>query len=274
MGGLLPRLVFADMDGTFLADDKQVPAANMRLLDELARAGAAFVPCTGRPVSAIPPQVMSHAATAYVVGSNGAVVYDTRADANLCVVGMDMASVLALYERVRELHTTFDIFADGLVLAERGRFIAMGDYGIDAPTLTVLRNVRKPVDMTVPQIVAQVHTIEKVTCFWKDVEDRDALAVAIDDMGCFSCAHGHPRNFELQAEGVCKGSALQWLCAHTGVPVSEATAFGDEANDVAMLEAAGDGVAMCNATPDVLAVADHVTPLDNNAAGVAQYLLG
>ena len=52
-----------------------------------------------------------------------------------------------------------------------------------------------------------------------------------------------------------------------GVPVSEAVAFGDDLNDVPMIEAAGDGVAMGNAKPEVLAVADHVT-LDCDHAGV------
>jgi hydroxymethylpyrimidine pyrophosphatase-like HAD family hydrolase len=39
-----------------------------------------------------------------------------------------------------------------------------------------------------------------------------------------------------------------------------------------MIRAAGDGVAMANATPEVLRLADHVT-LSNDEAGVAHYLL-
>ena len=46
-------------------------------------------------------------------------------------------------------------------------------------------------------------------------------------------------------------------------------AVGDSGNDLTMVQMAGLGVAMANATPDVLAAADVVTG-DNNHDGVAQ----
>jgi len=265
------RIVFADMDGTFLATNKDVPSRNLEALDLLAKRGIPFVPCTGRPVSAVPHELLTHPATRYAVGSNGSVVFDVARQQNLRVVGMDKQRVLALYECVRDVEATFDIFADGSVYSERDRYEAMGAYGIDRPTLEVLWRVREPVDESVPHIVARAQAVDKVTCFWHRSQDRDALAAAIRQVGGFSCAHGHPKNFELQAEGISKGSALVWLCEHVGVDVRDAVAFGDEANDLPMLVAAGDGVAMANATPEVLGVANHVTGT-NDEAGVAQYL--
>ena len=46
-------------------------------------------------------------------------------------------------------------------------------------------------------------------------------------------------------------------------------AIGDSGNDLTMIEAAGLGVAMGNATEDVRAAADVITA-DNNHDGVAQ----
>lgn len=266
-------IVFADMDGTFLATNKSVPSGNMRMLDDLADRGIPFVPCTGRPVSGVPREVLEHPATLFAVGSNGAVVFDVRNSRRIHVERMDKRKVLALYERVRaeELHATFDVFADGEVLAERGRYEAMGSYGIDEPTLAVLRQVRKPVDFLVPRIVERAECVEKVTCFWRAKEDRRALSRAIDAIGGFTVAHGHPKNFELQAKGVSKGSALLWLCDYAGVPVEESVAFGDETNDIPLLKAAGVAVAMANAVGGVLAVADHIAAT-NDDAGVAQYV--
>lgn len=264
-------IVFADMDETFLATNKSVPSANMRMLDELARRGIPFVPCTGRPVRAVPQEVLQHRATRFVVGSNGSVVFDVCANRRIHVESMSKQNVLALYERVRDLETTFDVFADGEVLSERPRYMAMSTYGIDEQTLNVLGDVRRPVDVLVPCIVEQAKSVEKVTCFWHTEGDRRALQRAIDEVGGFTVAHGHPKNFELQAEGVSKGSGLLWLCDYVGVPVEESVAFGDETNDIPLLEAAGDAVAMANAVDGVLAVADHVTAT-NNEAGVARYL--
>lgn len=264
-------IVFADMDETFLATNKSVPSANMRVLDELARRGIPFVPCTGRPVYAVPQEVLRHEATRFVIGSNGSVVFDVRAKKRIHVEGMNKQDVLALYDCVCNLETTFDVFADGEVLCERRRYMAMGTYGIDEQTLNVLRDVRTPVDVLVPRIVEQAQSVEKITCFWHTENDRRGLRCAIEEVGGFTVAHGHPKNFELQAEGVSKGSGLLWLCNYVGVPVGESVAFGDETNDIPLLVAAGDAVAMQNAVDGVLAVADHVTAT-NNEAGVARYL--
>ena len=60
------------------------------------------------------------------------------------------------------------------------------------------------------------------------------------------------------AKNTSKGSALTWLCAHLGIDQSATVAFGDSSNDVPMLMAAGDGVAVGNAAPEIRAAADHV----------------
>ena len=49
-------------------------------------------------------------------------------------------------------------------------------------------------------------------------------------------------------------------------------AFGDEQNDLEMIDFAGHGVAMRNAIPELKAVAKDVTTLDNEHDGVANYL--
>lgn len=261
------------MDGTFLATNKDVPPLNLAALDMLARNDVPFVPCTGRPVFAVPRVVLDHPATRYAVGSNGSVLYDVRRQRNLRVVGMNKERVLALFELVRNAQATFDVFADGEVFSERARYEAMGSFGIDEPSLEVLRRVRTPVDLTVPQLVERAHAVEKITCFWRNEADRRTIEEAVATVGGFSSAHGHPKNFELQQEGVNKGSALVWLCEHLGLGTQDAIAFGDELNDVPMLVAAGDGVAMANAAPEVLAAADHVAA-SNDDAGFARYLLG
>ena len=78
-------------------------------------------------------------------------------------------------------------------------------------------------------------------------------------------------NVEITSVRATKGTALTWLCGHLGISPADAVAFGDSSNDLAMIEAAGDGVAMGNASPEVKAAADHVAP-PCAEAGVARYL--
>ncbi|HET9289540.1 MAG TPA: HAD hydrolase family protein, partial [Actinomycetes bacterium] len=70
---------------------------------------------------------------------------------------------------------------------------------------------------------------------------------------------------------VTKASALERLCRRLGVAASEVVAVGDMDNDLAMLAWAGTGVAVANATPEVLDAADEVTAA-NTDDGVALLL--
>lgn len=71
--------------------------------------------------------------------------------------------------------------------------------------------------------------------------------------------------------GASKAAALQWLLEGWGLTQDEVVAFGDDVNDTEMVAEAGLGVAMANATPDVLAAADRVT-VSNGEDGVAVVL--
>ena len=64
---------------------------------------------------------------------------------------------------------------------------------------------------------------------------------------------------------------LQWVCEQLDVSAADVIAFGDEWNDITMLEWAGRGVAMGNADARVRAAANEVAP-SNMADGVAVVL--
>jgi len=76
-------------------------------------------------------------------------------------------------------------------------------------------------------------------------------------------------NLELMPEGVGKDVALMNLAARLGIPRERVMAIGDFDNDLAMIRAAGIGVAMGNASETVKAAAKHVT-LSNVECGVAE----
>ena len=61
------------------------------------------------------------------------------------------------------------------------------------------------------------------------------------------------------APGANKGTALKALAEHLGIAPEECIAFGDQYNDIEMLEYAGIGYAMKNAAPGVEKHADAVT---------------
>lgn len=84
-----------------------------------------------------------------------------------------------------------------------------------------------------------------------------------------SSGHG---DIDIIQQGRHKAAGLAELGEVLNIPLSEMAAFGDGGNDLEMIREAGLGVAMKNADPEVLAAADAVTPVDNDASGVCAFL--
>ncbi|WP_190973012.1 HAD family hydrolase [Bifidobacterium rousetti] len=68
-----------------------------------------------------------------------------------------------------------------------------------------------------------------------------------------------PTNGEGMTPGVNKGTGLRYVADLYGVDIADTVAIGDSENDTEMIETAGVGVAMGNATDGIKSVADWVT---------------
>ena len=108
------------------------------------------------------------------------------------------------------------------------------------------------------------------------IDDPDALDGLEERMkvrfdGRLFISKSLPFFLEFASPEVTKGAGLGFLAEQLGFTRERTVAFGDGENDVELLEWAGFGVAVANAHPRVLAVADWVCP---SAAeeGVAQVI--
>lgn len=271
-------IVFSDLDDTFLSTDKSVPRENLELLDCLAERNIPFVPCTGRTWTGLPDELLAHPATRYAITSDGAVVmeFDHGADGprarRIYLSAMGKDRVLALYDRLRDVECTFDVFWDGHVYVERARYELLGSFGIKPYDLSVIRRLRTPVDERTPDLLARLDGVERLSIYWGDPALADVIVGAVEEDQSLHHTCSSTQNLEIMDVGTSKGTALTWLCAHLGIPVEESVGFGDSPNDLSMIEAVGDGVAMANAFDEVKLVADHVTDADNDHGGVMRYL--
>jgi Cof subfamily protein (haloacid dehalogenase superfamily) len=79
---------------------------------------------------------------------------------------------------------------------------------------------------------------------------------------------------EIAPAGVSKWSGVKRLAESLGIEEAEICAVGDDVNDIPMIRAAGLGVAMGNALPEVKAAADRVAPThdENGLVQVVEWL--
>ena len=77
-----------------------------------------------------------------------------------------------------------------------------------------------------------------------------------------------PFYIEVVPNGIDKGASLEKIANELHVSSNEIIAFGDEMNDLTMLQYAGHGVAMGNAVKPIKLIADEITA-SNDEDGIA-----
>lgn len=273
-------IFFSDMDGTFLTSTKQVSDMGWKALDALAAAGVDFVPCTGRALSGIPKNVLAHPAVHYAVSANGASVakldevdpQDIQKATIIHRAPLAREKALAIWQIARKYDVTFDIFADGKCFLRRDLHERLAEFMRDPHILRTMIASRTPVDEEPDQTIERVANFERVAMYWKNPQDRDAILAELSTMGGIEVTRSYPENIEVMEVGASKGTAMTWLCGHLNIDVAKCTCFGDNHNDISMLELAGCGAAVCNAEAEVRDAADVILA-SNDEDGVPAYIL-
>ena len=104
--------------------------------------------------------------------------------------------------------------------------------------------------------VAREHTVYEYTIFFDEDQAERMLYPVLKNV---SYTRWHPYFLDIVPEGLSKSYGAARILERIGVKREECMAFGDGGNDIPIIEYAGVGVAMGNATDDVKAAADYVT---------------
>ena len=106
-----------------------------------------------------------------------------------------------------------------------------------------------------PAALARQHPIYQIHCYGEPgTEDR-----LLSHTKKLTAVRWSPNFADVYPLGGGKDRGIDAFCRHLGIDRSETIAFGDGENDISMLEFAGIGVAMGNASGKVKAHADYVT---------------
>ncbi|RIV34370.1 HAD family hydrolase [Micromonospora radicis] len=260
-----PRLVASDIDGTLLRDDRTLSAHTAEVLARISAQGTPVVLVTGRPIRWLKLVYEQLAEPLPAVCANGAVVYDPVGDE---VLRADPLAPELLAEVARRLRAEVPgvSFAVEVVDSRQMRHEAHYPLRWDADD-TAIRAVLTPDELHSAPAVKLLVRAEG-----QQDPDRFTQLVAGALAGLAEATHSsHSGLVEISAAGVTKAAGLAWYCHRIGVEASQVLAFGDMPNDVPLLTWAGRGVAVANAHPAVLAIADEVTSA-NSTDGVAAYL--
>lgn len=265
------KLIALDLDGTLLNSRKEISPANRLALKGALSAGIHVVIASGRPFQALPEEIRSFEGIEYAITSNGSSIFQMRDGERIFRKDLARESIRMLLPLIRNADFPCEAAIAGTCYAARDYYKDPSAFGLPDHMKEYVRRTRLPVDHMPLFIESHEDEIEGVFFLIPDPEKMEKVRTYVSRFPRLYLTSSTPYYLEIADESVSKAQALDWLCRRLDVEREGTLAFGDSGNDLELLEYAGTGVAMGNATEMLKKSANAVT-LSNEEDGVALFL--
>lgn len=266
------KLIALDLDGTLFNKDGIITAATKAELNRAAAQGVKIVISTGRPFNGLPFEQIKDTAIEYALTTNGASIYKIEGKECLYEQGMDIETVLPILDWILDREIHIDIYMDGVGFTPTRCRENIGRLDVPESLRKYMIATRTPLENLKEYVRDCGQKIQKINLNFYPQPDgtylyREETLAFLNANPAITVVCGGFNNFEISKAGITKREGLEFLANYLGTDLEHTMAMGDSENDYSMINAAGIGVAMGNASDDIKAIADYITT-SNNEDGV------
>lgn len=267
----MSKILFTDLDGTLLNDEKMISSRTREVLEAWSKAGHKLVLCSGRDINSVKSvkeYLQLDFPGMYLIGYNGGQIYDCDAGKTIYKVLLTVPQIAHIMEEAEKFGLHCHTYTDTNIISPReDKELSYYQRVIKTPAI-ISRDVTHMLEEGACKcIVIELEEHEKQEAF------RKSLLPWAKEEG-ISLVYSNPYYLELFSAVSGKGAAVVKLCEILKSSVWLSVAAGDAQNDLSMIEAAGTGIAMKNGCEEVKAAATMVTEQDNNHDGLAEAVAG
>lgn len=263
------RLIALDLDGTTLDSSKQVSEKNRNAIINAVKNGVHVCIASGRAFDTLPSVVTEIPGIKYAITSNGAAVYEIKDKKCLRSYKLTAESVKTILELTKDMPVTYEAFIDGRAYAGSEYIHNPVKFGATKEAIHYIQTTRTLIDDITGFIRQHVNELDSMDIIVKDADMKEKVCDAIykgtQDVYITSSVK---QLVEISYKDAGKKSGVKFLADRLGVSKEEIAAFGDADNDKDMIEYAGYGIAVANASASLKEKADYIT-LSNDEDGIA-----
>ncbi len=261
------NLIALDLDGTLLYDWETLKPSTARYLKTLIEDGHKLVIATGRPFRSSERFYNMLGLDTPMINYNGGLI-SWRSNPNFEEIShfVSREAILDIFENTKQyIYNAFCEIKDDIYLLEkRDDIMGLLHYFNGAKLHVGPFNETLPADPHGFIVVAHKQEGHHIENYVNKHYPDEILVRNWGDEYRFI--------IELYTPKTNKGHALAHVAKTLGFNREDIIAFGDGHNDIEMLEYAGVGVAMKNAHPELLKVADVISPHKNTEHAIEKYL--
>ena len=261
------QLIAIDLDGTTLNNKSQLSPLTIRTLRLLSEQGHLVSIVTGRPFRNSADLYRQLNIQAPMVNFNGALCHFPG-----------QPNWLPAYHQDLDREIAFELFANQEELAIE-LLMAEGRDRLYTSSLQLPDSPYYPIDLAkVDKLSRESLTYNPTALTIFSAEEKQKIIEqninqAYGDYVSVRTWGGELPVLEVVHKGINKAIGVQRIADFYRIPQANVLAFGDEENDLEMLEFAGTGVAMKNGRSSVKAVANEETEFSNDQDGLARHLI-
>lgn len=260
-------LIALDLDGTLLTDDKRITTYTKVMISKLMEQGHIVVIATGRSNRTSILYYDELGLNTPLINSNGAVIHHPN-DKNW-----------GQHHLPLDLKTASDIIEISYSLNSKNILAVIHDNVIidqfDENIVNFYEQGSDSGQIRIGSLKNELKENPTLMMLYPDIDQLDRLTEHLNTIHAEAIDHrnwGEPYHIiEIMNKRMNKAIAIKRVADYYQIPRERIMAFGDETNDLHMIEFAGVGVAVGNAVDEIKLIADYITKT-NEENGVAVFL--
>lgn len=264
----LTKILFTDLDGTLLNDERNISYQNKQAIQKALNQNHKVVVTTGRPLPSALRLIEELGLTkegCFAITYNGGLIYDCGSKKAIAKSTLPLEYVYHIFDIAKAHGVHCHTYKEDCVVSEQ----------LTKELKRYCENIKIPYELIKDIKTASIENPVKAIMI--DFTGKEKLERIKEELkvwceGKVNCHFSNPYLLEFGPLEATKGNALTFLCNYLSIPVEHSIAAGDEENDISMLQAAGIGVVMANASDQIKAHGDYVTTNNNNNHGIAEII--
>lgn len=256
-----------DMDGTLLNSEGNISEENENALKKLQSSGMEVMIASGRVELMLKQFINQLKLKGYVISCNGGLIRNIDTGEIIYSNTMDKNVVKTIITNCLDENIDFHIYTDDLIYSNKNnpRLKKYDEWN---------ENVAKSLQFTVKNLdKASLDIIEnlnilKVLLVCSSHSQIELLQERYSKINNLTVVSSSIGLLDIMASNTSKGKALKFLSDKLNVSLEHVIAFGDNYNDIDMLQSVGMPVAMENSVEELKVEAKFITK-SNDQSGIA-----
>jgi len=259
------KLIAIDVDGTLLNSNRELNQKVIEAIQKAVQCGIKIVLCTGRPTPGISEYIKKlglNKKDDYSITYNGALLKRTDTEEIISQHELSYNDFLKLQTAADEAEIHFHLLHNDKIITLNKNISHFTVHESFVSKIPLLYRELNEID--------EKATYSKMMMIdWPEVLEKGIKKLPKALWEDYTVLRSEPHFLEFLNKKASKGTALKDLADRLNISSESVMAIGDSGNDLDMIEYAGLGVAVGNATEEVKNAAQYITTT-NEENGVSE----